>query len=64
MNLKAALVFLAVLAARHAKDCWAWGTTGHQWVSGIAITPTGYSLVNVRKGGRVKRGRGRSRKGP
>jgi hypothetical protein len=28
MNLKAALVFPAVLAAGHAKDCWAWGTMG------------------------------------
>jgi hypothetical protein len=19
------------------KDCWSWGATGHEWVSGIAI---------------------------
>jgi hypothetical protein len=27
----------AVLAVGVAADCWAWGATGHEWVSGIAI---------------------------
>jgi hypothetical protein len=26
-----------VLATGSAGDCWAWGATGHEWVSGIAI---------------------------
>lgn len=26
-----------LLAAGAAADCWAWGATGHEWVSGIAI---------------------------
>jgi hypothetical protein len=35
MNLKAMLGLLAVVAG--AKDGWAWGATGHEWISGIAI---------------------------
>src|SRR5215510_15144782 len=35
MNLKAWLALVALVAG--AKDCWAWGATGHEWVSGIAI---------------------------
>ena len=35
MNLKVWLALLAVVT--DAKDCWAWGATGHEWVSGIAI---------------------------
>jgi hypothetical protein len=35
VNLRVVLAVLAVLAS--AKDCWAWGATGHEWVSGIAI---------------------------
>jgi hypothetical protein len=31
------MVLTAVLAAGGGKDCWAWGATGHEWVSGIAI---------------------------
>src|SRR5262249_26979444 len=35
MNLKVWLTLLAVVAG--ARDCWAWGATGHEWISGIAI---------------------------
>jgi hypothetical protein len=35
MSLKALLVVLA--AAAGGNDCWAWGATGHEWISGIAI---------------------------
>src|SRR5262245_7986339 len=35
MNLGVWLTLVALLAG--AKDCWAWGATGHEWVSGIAI---------------------------
>jgi hypothetical protein len=34
-KLSACLTLLAVVA--FAKDGWAWGATGHEWVSGIAI---------------------------
>ena len=28
---------LMITAVIGAKDCWAWGATGHEWISGIAI---------------------------
>jgi hypothetical protein len=28
---------LTLAASASAKDCWAWGATGHEWISGIAI---------------------------
>jgi hypothetical protein len=37
MNFKAALAGLALGAATRATDCWAWGATEHEWISGIAI---------------------------
>src|SRR5215470_9782048 len=36
MNLKGALAALALIGIG-AGDCWAWGATGHEWISGIAI---------------------------
>src|SRR5215472_7210967 len=36
MNLKVWLTLLAVVVAG-AKEGWAWGATGHEWISGIAI---------------------------
>src|SRR5258707_10832772 len=35
MNLRVLFAYLAVVAG--AKEGWAWGATGHEWVSGIAI---------------------------
>jgi hypothetical protein len=35
MNLRAWLALVALLAG--AKDYCAWGATGHEWISGIAI---------------------------
>src|SRR5262249_16400183 len=35
MNLRMWLALLAVVAG--ANDGWAWGATGHEWISGIAI---------------------------
>src|SRR5215510_11949648 len=35
MVLRAALALLVLFAG--AKDGWAWGATGHEWISGIAI---------------------------
>jgi hypothetical protein len=37
MNLGRILVLAAILALGGAGECWAWGATGHEWVSGIAI---------------------------
>jgi hypothetical protein len=37
MNLKTVLAALIVAVSGGAKDCWAWGATGHEWISGIAI---------------------------
>jgi hypothetical protein len=37
MNLGRVLVLAATLATGVAGDCWAWGASGHEWVSGIAI---------------------------
>lgn len=38
MRLSALLAVIGVLAtAPIARDAWAWGATGHEWVSGIAI---------------------------
>src|SRR5262245_38748521 len=37
MNLKAWLTVLMLAVSPTAHDCWAWGATGHEWVSGIAI---------------------------
>jgi hypothetical protein len=36
MNLRGALAALALVSIG-AGDCWAWGATGHEWISGIAI---------------------------
>jgi hypothetical protein len=36
MNFRLALLSLA-LAASAPSNCWAWGATGHEWISGIAI---------------------------
>jgi hypothetical protein len=35
MNLRKWLILLALVAG--ARDAWAWGATGHEWISGIAI---------------------------
>src|SRR5262249_20242810 len=35
MNLRVLLALLVVAAG--ARDCWAWGATGHEWISGIVI---------------------------
>ena len=35
MNLRPLLIGLVIVAG--AKNCWAWGATGHEWISGIAI---------------------------
>ena len=35
MNLRLVLVCVAFFAC--PEDGWAWGATGHEWVSGIAI---------------------------
>ena len=37
MNLKAALAIPALLVGVASSDCWAWGATVHEWISGIAI---------------------------
>src|SRR5215468_11141504 len=37
MNLMAGLAVLALAVSVAATDCWAWGATGHEWISGIAI---------------------------
>jgi hypothetical protein len=37
MNVKSVLAALIVAMSGAAKDCWAWGATGHEWISGIAI---------------------------
>jgi hypothetical protein len=37
MKLRRVLVLAAALATGVAGDCWAWGASGHEWVSGIAI---------------------------
>src|SRR6266481_6098176 len=37
MNLRAVLALVVIVAAGGARDCLAWGATGHEWVSGIAI---------------------------
>ncbi|MEA2802437.1 MAG: hypothetical protein QOE49_2532, partial [Rhodospirillaceae bacterium] len=32
------------------KDCWSWGATGHEWVSGIAIERlpgSGYCALGI-----------------
>jgi hypothetical protein len=36
MKLRIALVSLALIAS-WPTSCWAWGATGHEWISGIAI---------------------------
>jgi hypothetical protein len=30
-------ILAALVAISSGNDCWAWGSTGHEWVSGIAI---------------------------
>lgn len=37
MNRVSALVLAAVLTSANASQSWAWGATGHEWVSGIAV---------------------------
>jgi hypothetical protein len=37
MNFRAALAVMALSVGAWASDGWAWGATGHEWVSGIAI---------------------------
>src|SRR3982074_1597623 len=37
MNLGRTVALAAVLAVGVAADCWAWGATRPEWVSGIAI---------------------------
>src|SRR3979411_2023156 len=37
MNLRRIVALAALLAAGAGNDGWAWGATGHEWVSGIAI---------------------------
>jgi len=32
-----AVVVAADLSFSCVKQCWAWGATGHEWISGIAI---------------------------
>jgi hypothetical protein len=35
MNLKISLTVATLLT--RVEDCWTWGATGHEWISGIAI---------------------------
>ena len=38
MKRRLCAILLAIVATGAvAKDCWPWGATGHEWVSGIAI---------------------------
>jgi hypothetical protein len=37
MILKPVLAALMVATSGAANDCWAWGATGHEWISGIEI---------------------------
>jgi hypothetical protein len=37
MNLRAALAAVAMSVGAWTGDCWAWGATGHEWISGVAI---------------------------
>jgi hypothetical protein len=37
MSLRTALIVIVLAASATATDCWAWGATGHEWISGIAI---------------------------
>ena len=36
MRRSAMLVLVALLAAP-VEECWAWGSRGHEWLSGVAI---------------------------